>query len=162
MRKVMKEFYVPLKANEQYIKFCFITGISKFSQLSIFSTINNLANMSLDETFATICGFTEKELCTTLWPDVGRMASVFKITPEQMHDKLKLRYDGYHFAANSPEVYNPFSLLKCFLHRKLSNYRFASGTPTFLIKQMQHFHNDINSLDSLDVSESLFDQPRRI
>ena len=159
MRKVMQEFYVPLKANEQYIKFCFITGITKFSQLSIFSTINNLANMSLDETFATICGFTEKELCTTLWPDVERMASVFKITPEQMHDKLKLRYDGYHFAANTPEVYNPSSLQKCFLHRKLSNYWFASGTPTFLIKQIQHFHTDITSLDSLDVPESSFDQP---
>ena len=159
MRKVIQEFYVPLKANEQYIKFCFITGITKFSQLSIFSTINILTNMSLDETFATICGFTEKELCTTLWPDVERMASVFKITPEQMHDKLKLRYDGYHFAANSPEVYNPSSLQKYFLHRKLSNYWFASGTPTFLIKQMQHFNTDITSLDSPDVPESSFDQP---
>ena len=159
MRKVMQEFYVPLKANEAYIKFCFITGITKFSQLSIFSTINNLANVSLEETFATICGFTEEELCTTLWPDVERMSAVLKITPEAMHDRLKQRYDGYHFAANAPEVYNPFSLLNCFLHRRLNNYWFASGTPTFLIKQMQHFHTDITSLDSLDVPESAFDQP---
>ena len=159
MRKVMQEFYVPLKANEQYVKFCFITGVTKFSQLSIFSTINNLANISLEETFATICGFTEEELCTTLWPDVERLAAVFKITPDEMHDKLKLRYDGYHFAADAPEVYNPFSLLNCFLHGKLKNYWFASGTPTFLIKQMQHFHTDITSLDSLDVPESAFDQP---
>ena len=72
MRKVMQEFYVPLKANEAYIKFCFITGITKFSQLSIFSTINNLVNVTLDETYATLCGFTEEELCTTLWPDVER------------------------------------------------------------------------------------------
>ena len=159
MRKVMQEFYVPLKANEQYIKFCFITGITKFSQLSIFSTINNLLNVTLDETFATICGFTEEELCTTLWPDVERLASALKMTPEQMHDKLKLQYDGYHFAAGAPEVYNPFSLLNCFVRRKVSNYWFASGTPTFLIKQMQHFHTDITSLDSLDVPESAFDQP---
>ena len=159
MRKVMQEFYVPLKANEQYIKFCFITGITKFSQLSIFSTINNLANVSLEKEFSTICGFTEEELCTTLWPDVERMSAVLKITPEQMHDKLKQRYDGYHFAAEAPEVYNPFSLLNCFLHRRLNNYWFASGTPTFLIKQMQHFHTDITSLDSLDVPESAFDQP---
>jgi hypothetical protein len=159
MRKVMQEFYVPLKANEAYLKFCFITGITKFSQLSIFSTINNLLNVSLDETFATICGFTEEELCTTLWPDVERLASALKLTPEQMHDKLKLQYDGYHFAAGAPEVYNPFSLLNCFVRRKVSNYWFASGTPTFLIKQMQHFHTDITSLDSLDVPESAFDQP---
>ena len=159
MRKVMQEFYVPLKANEAYLKFCFITGITKFSQLSIFSTINNLANVSLEETFSTICGFTEEELCTTLWPDVERLAKVFKITPEEMHDKLKQRYDGYHFAAGAPEVYNPFSLLNCFLHRRLNNYWFASGTPTFLIRQMQHFHTDITSLDSLDVPESAFDQP---
>jgi len=159
MRRVMQEFYVPLKANEAYIKFCFITGITKFSQLSIFSTINNLVNVSLDDTFAAICGFTEKELCTTLWPDVERLAQVFKISPKQMHDKLKQQYDGYHFAANAPEVYNPFSLLKCFQQRKLSNYWFASGTPTFLIKQMQHFHTDITSLDSLEVSDSDFDQP---
>ncbi len=159
MRKVMQEFYVPLKANEAYIKFCFITGITKFSQLSIFSTINNLVNVTLDETYATLCGFTEEELCTTLWPDVERLAEAFKISPEQMHDKLKQQYDGYHFAANSPEVYNPFSLLTCFLHRKLKNYWFASGTPTFLIRQLQHFHTDITSLDSLDVPESAFDQP---
>ncbi|WP_223927318.1 ATP-binding protein [Prevotella lacticifex] len=159
MRKVMQEFYVPLKANEAYLKFCFITGITKFSQLSIFSTINNLLNVSLDETFATICGFTEKELCTTLWPDIERLAAALKMTPEQMHDKLKLQYDGYHFAAGAPEVYNPFSLLNCFVRRKVSNYWFASGTPTFLIKQMQHFHTDITSLDSLDVPESAFDQP---
>lgn len=159
MRKVMQEFYVPLKANEAYIKFCFITGITKFSQLSIFSTINNLVNVTLDETFATICGFTEEELCSTLWADVERLASAQKMPPSQMHAKLKLQYDGYHFAANAPEVYNPFSLLKCFLHRKVSNYWFASGTPTFLIKQLQHFHIDITSLDSLDVPESAFDQP---
>ena len=159
MRKVMQEFYVPLKANEAFIKFCFITGITKFSQLSIFSTINNLLNVSLDETFATICGFTEEELRTTLWPDVERLALALKMTPEQMHDKLKLQYDGYHFAAEAPEVYNPFSLLNCFVRRKVSNYWFASGTPTFLIKQMQHFHTDITSLDSLDVPESAFDQP---
>ena len=159
MRKVMQEFYVPLKANERYVKFCFITGITKFSQLSIFSTINNLLNVSLDENFATLCGFTEQELRTTLWPDVERLASAIKISPEEMHARLKQQYDGYHFAGDAPEVYNPFSLLNCFVQRKLSNYWFASGTPTFLIKQMQHFHTDITSLDSLEVPASAFDQP---
>ena len=159
MRTALQSFYSPLKDLDPYLRFVFITGITKFSQLSIFSTINNLVNVSLDETFATICGFTEDELRTTLWPDVERLATHLKITPEQMHNRLKQQYDGYHFAAGAPEVYNPFSLLKCFLHRKLSNYWFASGTPTFLIKQMQHFNTDITSLDSLYVPESAFDQP---
>ena len=113
----------------------------------------------MEKEFSTICGFTEEELRTTLWPDVEQLAAVFKITPEEMHDKLKQRYDGYHFAADAPEVYNPFSLLNCFLHRRLNNYWFSSGTPTFLIRQMQHFHTDITSLDSLDVPETAFDQP---
>ncbi|MCI7653918.1 MAG: AAA family ATPase, partial [Bacteroidales bacterium] len=146
MRKVMQEFYVPLKANERYVKFCFITGITKFSQLSIFFQLNNLLNVSLDVTFATLCGFTEQELRTTLWPDVERLSSALKTSPEEMHARLKQQYDGYHFAGDAPEVYNPFSLLNCFVQRKLSNYWFASGTPTFLIKQMQHFHTDITSL----------------
>ena len=159
MRTALQSFYSPLKDLDPYLRFVFITGVTKFSQLSIFSQLNNLLNVSLDETFATLCGFTEQELCTTLWPDVERLAAAIKISPEAMHARLKQQYDGYHFAGDAPEVYNPFSLLNCFVHRKLSNYWFATGTPTFLIKQMQHFHTDITSLDSLDVPESAFDQP---
>ena len=159
MRKVMQEFYVPLKANEQYIKFCFITGITKFSQLSIFSTINNLKNVSLLPKFATICGFTEHEVQTVFKEDISEMAKNFKLTPEEMYAKIKFKYDGYHFAGGADAVFNPFSLLNALGDRLLKNYWFASGTPTFLIKQMQHFHTDITSLDSLDVPESAFDQP---
>ncbi|MGN1253145.1 MAG: AAA family ATPase [Prevotella sp.] len=159
MRKVMQEFYMPLKANEAIIKFCFITGITKFSQLSIFSTINNLTNVTLDPKFSAICGITENELCTTLWQDVAMLSEVYKESPEAMHQRLKLRYDGYHFSENSPEVYNPFSLLKAFLMQKIDNYWFESGTPTFLIQQMKHFKTDITSLDKLEVMSSAFDQP---
>ena len=159
MRKVMQEFYVPLKANEQYLKFCFITGITKFSQLSIFSTINNLKNVSLLPKFATICGFTEHEVQTVFKEDICEMAKDFKLTPEEMYAKIKFKYDGYHFAGDAEAVFNPFSLLNALGDRLLKNYWFASGTPTFLIKQMQHFHTDITSLDSLDVPESAFDQP---
>ena len=88
MRRVMQEFYVPLKANEQYIKFCFITGITKFSQLSIFSTINNLTNVSLWPQFSAICGITEHELTTAMHEDIEQMAQVNGITWEQMHQKL--------------------------------------------------------------------------
>lgn len=159
MRKVMQEFYVPLKANEQYLKFCFITGITKFSQLSIFSTINNLKNVSLLPKFATICGFTEHEVQTVFKEDICEMAKDFKLPPEEMYAKIKFKYDGYHFAGDAEAVFNPFSLLNALGDRLLKNYWFASGTPTFLIKQMQHFHTDITSLDSLDVPESAFDQP---
>ena len=158
-RKVMQEFYVPLKANEQYVKFCFITGITKFSQLSIFSTINNLTNVTLDTAFSTICGITEEELSTVLKEDVERLAAIQGLNYEQMHQKLKERYDGYHFTKDSPEIYNPFSLLKAFQQREVTNYWFESGTPSFLIHQMQHFKTDIMSLDRLKVPSSAFDQP---
>ena len=159
MRKVMQEFYVPLKANEAFIKFCFITGITKFSQLSIFSTINNLKNISLLPKFATICGFTEHEVQTVFKEDIGEMAANFKITSEAMYAKIKLQYDGYHFAGGAEAVFNPFSLLNALDDKMLSNYWFASGTPTFLIRQMQHFHTNITALDTLEVPASAFDQP---
>ena len=159
MRKVMQEFYVPLKANERYIKFCFITGITKFSQLSIFSTINNLVNVTMDTMFTTICGITEKELTTVLKEDIERLASINETTYENMHHKLKERYDGYHFTKAPDEVYNPFSLLKAFQQRELNNYWFESGTPTFLIHQLQYFKTDITSMESMEVFSSDFDQP---
>ena len=159
MRTVMQEFYQPLKANELYIKFCFITGITKFSQLSIFSTINNIMNVTLIPQFSAICGLTEEELCTTLWQDVETLAGAYRVTAEEMHAMLKRQYDGYHFSEDSPEVYNPFSLLKCFLTHKIDSYWFESGTPTHLIRQLKRFGTDITSLDRLEVPAEAFDQP---
>ena len=159
MREVLQEFYQRLKSLESNIKFCFITGITKFSQLSIFSTLNNLTNVTLDPKFSAICGITEDELTTKLWPDVESLAKVYKESPEAMHQRLKNQYDGYHFSENSPEVYNPFSLLKSFMVQKIGSWWFESGTPTFLIRQMQHFHTDITSLDKIEVPETSFDQP---
>ena len=159
MRKVMQEFYQPLKACEAMIKFCFITGITKFSQLSIFSTLNNLTNITMDSRFATICGITESELTTVMKEDIKQLADVYGTIFEEMHRKLKLRYDGYHFSKDAEEVYNPFSLLKAFLQHELSNFWFDSGTPAFLIHQLQHFKTDIMSLDHLEVYDSDFDQP---
>lgn len=158
-RMVMQEFYQPLKASEAMVKFCFITGITKFSQLSIFSTINNLTNVTMDSAFASICGITEEELTTVMAADIERLADIHNTTYEDMHRKLKARYDGYRFTKNSPEIYNPFSLLKAFHQRELENYWFESGTPTFLIRQMQHFHTDILSLEQMEVFSSDFDRP---
>lgn len=159
MRRVLQEFYQPLKANERFIKFCFITGITKFSQLSIFLTINNIKNISLLPQFATTCGFTEEEVKTVFREDIQRLAKDYQLPEEKMYDKIKLQYDGYHFAGNAEAVFNPFSLLNAFGDGELQSYWFASGTPTFLIRQMQRFHTDITSLDTLEVPSSAFDQP---
>ena len=158
-RKIMQEFYTPLKANERFIKFCFITGITKFSQLSIFSTINNLKNVTLLPRFSAICGITEQEVKDVFADDIQAMAEHLGYTSEEMFQRIKLRYDGYHFSEVSDDIYNPFSLLNAFGDMKLDNYWFASGTPTFLIHQLQHYKTDIMSLDHLEVPSSAFDQP---
>ncbi len=158
-RRVMQEFYQPLKASEAMIKFCFITGITKFSQLSIFSTINNLTNISMQPEYSAICGITEVEFVTAMAPDIAMLAERYECTPEEMHAKLKLQYDGYRFSKDSPDVYNPFSLLKCFLQKDVANYWFDSGTPTFLIRQMQHFRTDITGMERIEATASAFDQP---
>ena len=159
VREVMQEFYQRLKMQEPYIRFCFITGITKFSQLSIFSTINNLTNVTMDAKFGTICGITEQELVTALKTDVEMLAAKYEISFEEMQQKLKLQYDGYCFTEKSEDIYNPYSLLKAFQQQKVASYWFESGTPTFLIRQLLHFGTDITSLDKLEVPAIAFDQP---
>jgi len=159
VRQVMQEFYEPLKASESMIKFCFITGITKFSQLSIFSTINNLNDVSMLPRFANICGITEQELVTTMSEDINMLAESQGVGREQMHQLLKERYDGYHFSEDSDEVYNPYSLLKCFANQKLAKYWFDSGTPSFLINKMRDFNTNITRVDDLEVPVSAFDKP---
>ena len=159
MRRVMQEFYSPLKASEAMIKFCFITGITKFSQLSIFSTINNLRNVTLNPRFAAICGITEEEVKTVFREDIRRMAESYGCTPDEMFRKIKGHYDGYHFASVSADIYNPFSLLNAFGDGELANYWFSTGTPTFLIQQMQHFRTDITQMDDMELPADSFDVP---
>ena len=122
LRRVMQEFYIPLKSFEKDIKFCFITGITKFSQLSIFSTINNLTNITMWPEFSVICGITETELSTQMEEDISMMASRNHLTSEAMHAKLKMHYDGYHFSEGSEEIYNPYSLLKAFDSKIIGSY----------------------------------------
>ena len=159
MREVMQEFYQRLKMQEPYIRFCFITGITKFSQQSIFSTLNNMLNVTLVPKFASICGITEKELSSVLEEDVKELALEYECSVDRMHAMLKDKYDGYHFSERSEEVYNPFSLLSAFSSRKLGNYWFDTGTPTYLIRQLRRFNADITKMDHLEVPASAFDQP---
>ena len=158
-RRVLQEFYQPLKACEAMIRFCFITGITKFSQLSIFSTINNLNNISMLPKYAAICGITEHEFETDMAPDIAMLAKEYECTPEEMHAKLKLQYDGYRFAGQSPDIYNPFSLLKCFNNQSIDNYWFDSGTPSFLIRQLRKFQTVVSELDDLSEPVTSFDRP---
>ena len=158
-RKVMQEFYQPLKSSEAMVRFCFITGITKFSQLSIFSTINNLKNITLLPQFSAICGITEQEVKTVFKPDIQKLADVKGLTWDEMFQKIKTRYDGYHFAAESEDIYNPFSLVKTFANQMLDNYWFSTGTPTFLIEQMKRFKTDITTLDRIEAPVESFDVP---
>ena len=158
-RKVMQEFFVPLKACDPYIRFCFITGITKFSQLSIFSTINNLKNLSMRPDFSAICGITEQEVRTVFAEDIQMLAEKQQCTPEEMFLKIKGMYDGYHFSEDSEDIYNPFSLLNAFDDGKLTSGWFASATPSYLIHQMQHFHTDITSLENMEEPAEAFDIP---
>ena len=158
-RRVLQEFYQPLKASEAIVRFCFITGITKFSQLSIFSTINNLTNISMQPEFSAICGITEEELTTVLADDIQALADREGVSFDEMRLRLKQQYDGYRFSKNSPDIYNPFSLLKCFMQMEVANYWFESGTPSFLIRQMQHFRTDITALERIEASATSFDRP---
>lgn len=139
LRNIMRNFYSPLKACDPYLRYVFLTGITKFSQLSIFSELNNIKNISMDESYAAICGISEEEIRTYMQEDVKEFSKKLEITPEEVLAKLKERYDGYHFTYPSPDIYNPFSLLNAFMDRKFNSYWFGSGTPTYLIKMLDKF-----------------------
>ncbi len=139
LRNIMRNFYSPLKYSEAKLRFVFLTGITKFSQLSIFSELNNITNISMDEPYAGICGITEEEMLTQMSEDIDLLADKLKLTKEQTVERLKAQYDGYHFTWPSPDVYNPFSLLNCFAKQKLDAYWFGSGTPTYLLNMMRKY-----------------------
>ena len=139
LRNVMRNFYSPLKACDPYLRFVFLTGITKFSQLSIFSELNNIKNISMNESYAAICGITENEILVQMKDDVDALAQKLEVTSEEVLAKLKENYDGYHFTYPSPDIYNPFSLLNAFADGKFNSYWFGSGTPTYLIKMLDKF-----------------------
>lgn len=158
-RRVMEEFYQPLKACDPYIKFCFMTGITRLSQMNIFSALNNLKNISLLPQFSALCGITEEEMSTTLLPDIGMMAEERGCTVEEMKEKLKAHYDGYHFSEKSPDIYNPYSLLNALSDRKIGNYWFETGTPTFIVQMMRKFNYNITLMDEIESTEYAINRP---
>ena len=159
LRQVMRNFYSPLKACDPYLRFVFLTGITKFSQMSIFSELNNLTNISMDTEYAGICGITEEELTGQLSDYVDSIADNQGKTHDEVLRQLKQNYDGYHFSWPSPDIFNPFSLLTAFAKRKIGSYWFASGTPTYLIEMMRKFGVAPSQIGPTEAMASAFDAP---
>ena len=159
LRNVMRNFYSPLKACDPYLRFVFLTGITKFSQLSIFSELNNIKNISMDGQYAAICGITEEEMLGQMDGYISRLASKLGITHDEAVRKLKDKYDGYHFTWPSPDIYNPFSLLNAFVDMKLDSYWFGSGTPTYLIEMLNKFGVVPSQIGGTRVMAEDFDAP---
>lgn len=139
LRNLMRNFFSPLKMCEPMLRFVFLTGITKFSQVSIFSELNNIKNISLDDEYAGVCGITKEELLTQMSEDIDVLAEALEMTREETIAKLKENYDGYHFSPASPDVFNPYSLLNCFDDKNFGAYWFSSGTPTYLINMLRKF-----------------------
>ena len=139
LRNTMRNFYSPLKDCEPLLRFVFLTGITKFSQLSIFSELNNIKNVSMDEPYASICGITKEEMLTQMSDDIDALAEHLELSREETIEELKNHYDGYHFCWPSPDVFNPYSLLNCFADGRMDDYWFGSGTPTYLINMMRKY-----------------------
>ncbi|MGM9813185.1 MAG: AAA family ATPase [Muribaculaceae bacterium] len=159
MRQVMRNFYSPLKDCDPYLRFVFITGITKFSQLSIFSELNNLRNISMLPEYAAICGITEDEIRTQMSDYLDVFARARNKTREEVLSALKRQYDGYHFAMPSPDIFNPFSLLNALLDKAIKSYWFESGTPTFLIEKLKEFNVLPSMLKPTMTMASAFDAP---
>lgn len=159
LSNMMRNFYSPLKYSEAKLRFVFLTGITKFSQVSIFSELNNIINISMSDEYAGICGITKEELLTQMSEDIDELAKSQELTREETIAELKENYDGYHFSAKSPDVYNPFSLLNCFSTREFGAYWFSSGTPTYLIKMMRKFKVMPTNISKMYAKSSAFDAP---
>ena len=159
LRNIMRNFYSPLKACDPYLRYVFLTGITKFSQLSIFSELNNIENISMDEPYAAICGISEDEIRSQMEEDVDRLAKNLEVTLEEALMKLKENYDGYHFTYPSPDIYNPFSLLTAMEKGKIGSYWFGSGTPTYLIKMLDKFGVKPSEIGRKQLKSSAFDAP---
>ena len=159
LRNVMRNFYSPLKACDPYLRYVFLTGITKFSQLSIFSELNNIQNISMVKEYAALCGITEKEMRTQMDADLDAFAEKTGMDKEQLVEKLKSYYDGYHFTWPSPDIYNPYSLMNAFGEGELNAYWFKSGTPTYLIEMLRKYHTLPSEIGKEEVSLDDFDVP---
>ena len=165
-RQILKAFYSNIKSCDEYIRFAMLTGVTKFSHLSVFSGLNNLVDISMLPQYAEICGFTEAELHENFDESVAEVAVANGITKEQCYERLKKEYDGYHFSAGSTGVYNPFSLLNVLSFGVFKHYWFATGTPNFLVEVIKHCDYPLDRLvtepktaEDLDAIDAYYGDP---
>ena len=148
-RKILKSFYGVIKGEDAHIRFAFITGVTRFDKVSIFSDLNNLNDISLSREFTAVCGITQEELESNFVPEITNMSEDNEITKEECLALLKKNYDGYHFSQDTKtDVYNPFSLMNAFFNNSFGSYWFSTGTPTFLTKMMRNIDFDYTSLEN--------------
>ena len=160
IRVQVRSLYSPLKALGGILRFVFLTGISKFSQLSIFSELNNLKVITMNDDYAAICGITKEEVLTQMQPEIQALADKNGMTYDEACEALKRQYDGYHFSKNSPDVFNPFSLINALSDKELANYWFATGTPTILTRLVKKYRMDAELFDKgFAVAPEVFDAP---
>ena len=166
LRQIMQNFYSPIKLLDPYLEFVFITGITKFSQLSIFSELNNLDNISMFDRYSAICGISLTELTTVMKPDVEALGKSLGMTYQECLNELRTYYDGYHFSENSEDIFNPFSLVKALNACEIAPYWFSSGTPSYLINTLQKYHVNVMDIerkncyvDDFDVSPEQMASP---
>lgn len=146
MREELTAVYSNFKSSAQYIRMVFLTGVSRFAHLSVFSGLNNIMDISFMPAFAAICGITEQELSEYFRQGMEDLAETEGVTPEEIHEMLKSRFDGYHFAKKSPDIYNPYSLLNVMDREEIDNYWIKSGGMTLLEHQLKRFDIDLKSL----------------
>ena len=146
-RDTLRAFYSVIKSSDQYLRFAFLVGITKFGKISVFSGLNNLRDISLQRSFSGICGITESELEATFAPEIETLSLELGQNREDTLTTLKKWYDGYLFAEKGENVYNPFSLLNVFASKSLQRYWYATGTPTFLVEYLKVAHYDLPNLD---------------
>ena len=145
-REVLKGFYSTFKAADADLQFVLLTGVTKFSQITVFSGFNQPKDISMDGRYETLCGITQEEIDRYFPQPIADMAVDYRCTPEEMKQRLKLQYDGYHFSDRLTDVYNPFSLLNALDSRRMDDYWFRSGTPTYLVRLLSHFNENMNEL----------------
>ena len=155
-REILKGFYSTFKLADEYLQFVMLTGVTKFSQISVFSGFNQPNDISMDPTYETICGITEDELNSYFTEPMQNMAALMHITLEDVRQEIKRMYDGYHFSRNMTDIYNPFSLLSALRNGIIEEFWFRTGTPTYLIKLMRHFDEDIDEIISKQYNASQF------
>ena len=145
-RNVLKGFYSVFKAADEYLQFVFLTGVTKFSQVSVFSGFNQPQDISMDKRYEALCGITQEELDFYFVEPMAEMAGVYRCDAPEMRERLKLQYDGYHFGMRLTDIYNPFSLLNAFSSQMIQDYWFRSGTPSYLVRLLRHTKENLNEL----------------